>query len=251
MRHRLFKIVGLTAASGVLLISGLASADATTTNSANVSSPSTKTTLSANQQQRVQLIISRGNLEIARRLATLNTLTAKINAATKLSSSDKTTLSNEVSSTTSGLTALKTQLDADTTIAAAHTDAESIFTEYRVYALVAPKVGLIKVADDQQVTQSKLTALSTKLQSRITAEQQAGKDVTQPQSELTDMNSKITSAQSISNKIETSVITLQPTDYNNDHAILSGDNAELKTAHTDDQAAFTDANNIVSSLKSM
>jgi hypothetical protein len=240
--------------SGTLLFSGMASA--ATSASVNASSTSgsgsnTSTTATKNQQQRVQNIITKGNAEIARRLTTLDTLNAKINAATHLSASDKSTLTSEVSSTTSGLTALKSTLDADTTITAAHTDAESIYTEYRVYALVAPKVGLVKVADDQQVVQGKLTTLSGKLQTRITAEQQAGKNVASLQSELTDMNNQITSASKISTNIESSVINLQPSDYNSNHAVLSGDNTQLKTAHTDDQNAFTDAKSIVSSLKKM
>ena len=111
------------------LAAGVASAVSTTTTSAS--------------QARLGAIIAKGDQEITRRLSTLNTLTAKINAATKLTASDRATLTNEVDTTISGLTTLKTQLDSETTLAAAKTDVANIYSEYRVYALVAPKVALV------------------------------------------------------------------------------------------------------------
>lgn len=209
------------------------------------------TQLTAAQQARLSDIKTKGDQEITRRLTSLNTLSAKITAATKLTASDKTTLTNEVSSTISGLTDLKTQLDNETTLSGAKTDAQAIYSQYRVYALVAPKIGLIKVADDQQVTETRLIALSQKLQARITADQQAQKDVTSLQNQLTDLNTKVAAAQAISTKVESSVIGLQPTDYNSDHAVLSGYNDQLKTARGDDQAAITDAKNIIAGLKAL
>lgn len=244
LKGRLLATVGAGCMSAMLLLTGPVSAAASTATGTN-SAPS------ATSQQRLQTIISKGDQEITRRLATLSSLTSKISAATKLTTSDKTTLSGEVSSTTSGLTSLKTQLDGETTVSAARTDVQSIYNEYRVYALVAPKVNLVKVADDQQVVQGKLTALTQKLQSRITSDQQAGKDVSTLQTELNDMTSKTQAARTISANIENSVIALQPTDYNSNHALLSGDNTQLKTARNDDQAATTDAKNIVSALKSL
>lgn len=205
----------------------------------------------ANQQTRVQNIITKGNQEISRRLTSLNNLTAKINAATKLTASNKTALSSEVATEISGLTALKTKLDAETTIAGAKADAQQIYGDYRVYALILPKVHLIKLADDIQAADSKLTALAGKLQTRISAAQQAGKDVSALQTQLADMNSKISAAQNTASQVESSVINLQPSDYNSNHQVLSGDMTQIKSAHTNNQAAFADAKSIVAALKSL
>lgn len=248
------------ASVGILLLSGGASATSlntsvSTTTTTPVTSTSigasTSTSLTVTQQQHLQNIITKGNEEIDRRLTKLETLTAKINAATHLSASDKATLSNEVSTTIQGLTGLKSQLDADTTLSAARTDAVNVYTEYRVYVLVAPKVSLIKVADDQQVVQGDLTSLAQKLQSRVSAEQQAGKDASSLQRQLSDMNSNIAAAKSISSGIESGIINLQPTDYNSNHAVLAGDSTQLKNAHSDNLAALNDARSIISSLKNM
>lgn len=203
----------------------------------------------AQDQAKLKLIISRGDKEIDRRLKTLNTLDSKINSAKKLSSSDKSTLSAEVNNEISALTSLKTKLDADTDLTTAKTDAQSIFSGYRVYALVVPKVQLVKTADDQQAAEGRLTALASKLQSRIGDAKQKGKDVTSLQASLDDLNAKTTAAQAVSSSIESSVINLQPSDYNSNHTILGGDRDKLTAAQNDIKAAVADAKTIVSGLK--
>jgi predicted nucleic acid-binding Zn-ribbon protein len=265
LKSRFATLAAVTVLGGAMLVSGVASADSTvaaTSTGASSTAGTSDTTAStttknstantqAAKQAALQNIISKGDQEIERRLTSLSTLTNKVNDATKLTPDNKSTLSSEVSSTSSGLTSLKSQLDSQTTVAAAVADAKDIYTEYRVYALVAPKINLVKVADDQQVVQAKLTSLAQKLQTRITADQHASKNVTTLESEISDMNSNIRTAQAISSNIESSVINLQPSDYNSNHALLSGDDARLVTAHSDDKAALTDAKNIVSSLKNL
>ena len=219
---------------------------------ASTSQPATSTqstTEQANQATRLANIIKRGDAEIARRLVSLNTLISKVNESPHLSSSDKTSLIAAVNTEISGLSALKTKLDADTTVAAAVTDAQSIITDYRVYALLLPKVWIVKTADDQIAVEAKLTALAAKLQTRITAAQTAGKDVTSLTSALADMNKLLTNSNSISTSVETAVLALQPSDYNANHAALKGYLTQLQTAHQDNQAAFQDAKTIIVGLK--
>lgn len=108
------------------------------------------------QLQFVQCV---GNAEIARRVTVLNALTTKVNALIqKIQSSstvDQTIIAdlqgivsdanaNLNGGTTfgvqvAGLTALKTQLDAETTVAAARTDVHNIYAQYRIYLLVLPR----------------------------------------------------------------------------------------------------------------
>ena len=217
---------------------------------ANASTNSTSANTS-NEKARLQNIINKGDQEIARRLASLSTFLSKINAATKLTASDKATLTAEVNATIDGLNALKVKLDGETTVAAARTDVQSIYTEYRVYALVAPKVALVKVADDQQVAEQKLQTLIQKFQTRLNAAKAQGKNVSALEAALSDMTQKVNASASASSAIQAKVISLQPTDYNNDHAILSGDSAQLKAAHADNVAAYQDAKRIVAGLKGL
>lgn len=207
--------------------------------------------LTAAQQERLQIIINRGNQEITRRLSTLNKLGVHIGNAARLTTSDKNYLTSEVNAEIAGLTSLKSQLDTATSLTTARADAQSIIDEYRVYALVVPKVFLVKTADDQQVAESRLTALAQKLQSRITSAQNAGKEVSALQADLAAMTGSIQTAQSISSSIETKVLTLQPGDFNSDHSILDGDAAQLQAAHSDNQAVYNTAKTIVAALKNL
>lgn len=208
-------------------------------------------TLTTAQQERLTVIKTKGDQEISRRLSELNKLAAVISSATKLSSTDKTTLSNEVSTTVSGLTALKTTLDNETTLEAAKTDVQSIVNEYRVYVLVVPKVHLLKVADDQLAAAAKLTDAATKLQARLTSLKTSGKDVTTLQTALDDMTTSVATAQKIASSIESGVINLQPSDYNSDHTLLTGDSAQLKTAHTALVQARKDAEIVFEGIKAL
>jgi hypothetical protein len=205
----------------------------------------TTDTSSTSSTAKLATIISRGTTEITRRLGTLTTLNEKLSSATELTTNDKATLSTEITNEISGLTALKTTLDSETTVAAATVDAENIFSEYRVYALITPQVLIIKTADDQQATQAKLSSLATALSSHLTSQSSPA-----IQADLVAMASMISSAHAISSVTESSVITLTPADYNTSHTILSGNYAQLKIAQTDDTTAATDAQAIITSLAS-
>lgn len=225
------------------------SSSSSTTGGSGSNSSSTGTSSAA--QQRLKNIIAKGDQELERRLTNTNAILSKIKESTKLTSSDQATLTNEVESTISGLQTLKTQLDSSTAVSSATTAVQQMYTEYRVYALVLPKIYLIKTADDQQITEAKLTTFAQTLQKRLTAEQNAKKDVSSLQTDLTNMNSEITAAQGISSNIESTVINLQPSDYDSNHSVLSGDSSQLKMALSDEQSAYNNAKTIVEGLLSL
>lgn len=243
LRGNQFVLTILTLLSTALLIAVPVNAVTQTATSATTTNNATQTKL--------QLIISVGNGEIQRRLTTLNNLTTGINAAQFLSSGDKTSLSDEVSTEATDLTGLQTKLDAETTVAAATTDDLNVITEYRVYVLVVPKIYIVITADNQQATEAALTSFASNCQSLITAAQNAGKNVTTLQSELSNLNSEVSASHSISSSMEASVIGLQPSDYNSDHTILVGDYGKLQTAQSDNETAINDANELLSGLQSL
>lgn len=238
-----------SAAAAVIILTGVAIAPARPAHA--VSGTPVTTDPSSISAQRLATIITKGDQEITRRLTSLATLNSKITSATRLSASDSAYLNSEVATEVSGLTTLKTKLDAETTLAGAKTDAQSIINDYRVYALIMPKIGLVRTADSEQVTETKLLALATKLQSRITTAQTKHQSVANLQAKLADLTTQATNAQGIARSIESKVLTLQPTDYNSDHTLLSGDRDQLVTAHGDNLAALADAKAIVSALKAL
>ena len=208
-------------------------------------------TLTAVQQQDLATLKSKGTEEINRRITSLKEAIAKVNASSKLSSSDKTYLLSEDNTELTGLTTLETTLNSETQLSAARTDVQSIFSDYRVYALVLPKTWLVTVSDGEVNVAAQLTALSTKIQTKITTDKNAGKNVDALQTQLNSMIATVNSAQTTAAAVQAKVLNLQPSDYNSDHTILSGYKAQLQTVHTDNQTAYNDAKNIITSLKSL
>ncbi len=248
------KKIAITIASAGLIISMgtmVASAEATAKTSSSTEAATKAAQAQQNQQQRLANIKSKGDAEINRRLSSLNKLSDRISSDTRLSASDKSALTSQVSTEISNLTTLKTKLDGETTLDAASADAKSIISDYRVYALIVPKVMLIRTADDQLIVEDKLTTLSTKLQARISAAQTAGKDVSSLNTLLSDLNTQVANSKAISASIEQKVINLQPSDYDSDHTILTGDKTQLQTAHQANAKALQDAKNIAQGLKNL
>src|SRR5215467_13174363 len=85
------------------------------------------------------------------RLATLSALRIAVNGATNLTGNDRSTLSTLVAGDVSGLTALRTRTNGETTIAGVKDDARSMIQDYRVYLLVVPKVRF-SIAGDTEAT---------------------------------------------------------------------------------------------------
>jgi len=207
--------------------------------------------LTSTEQTKLTTIISKGNQEIERRITALNEASKVVAQTEKLSAGDKQALTYEINSTVAGLTALKGKLAVDTTLIDARTDARSILTQYRVYALVLPKARLVKVADGQIALEAKFSDLSTKFLQRFSELKAAGQDISTLEVTLSNMNIKVENASAISAAIQTKVIALQPSDYNTDHTILSGDRDQLKTAHDDLTAARADAKTISDGIKAL
>ncbi|MEO5949733.1 MAG: hypothetical protein ABIP74_04985 [Candidatus Saccharimonas sp.] len=207
--------------------------------------------LTSAEQTRLTNIITKGSQEIDRRVSALNAASTVIDKTEKLAAGDRQMLNAEVASSISGLSTLKTKLSAETTLGAARTDAQSILTGYRVYALLLPKVRLVKVADGQIALEAKFTALSAKFLERFAELKAAGRDTVSLEATLSTMNTKVTDAEAISTAIQAKVIALQPSDYNADHTILSGDRDQLKVAHDKLVSARKDAKTIVDGIKSL
>jgi len=192
---------------------------------------------------------SKGDAEINRRLTSLDTLTNLINSATKLSASDKSSLASQVSDETSGLHTLKTKLDSDTDITTTRTDIQAIFSDYRVYALILPKVRILVADDHIAVTSVRLSDLVTKLNDKITAKA-SSMSTASLEGQLAQMQTDIANANNLYTSIHDATINLQPSDYNTDHTILIGKRDQLNQAATDLRDALADAKSIITSLSS-
>jgi len=201
------------------------------------------------QTTRLHNLQTRGTAEIDRRVSNLNSALAKLGASTKLKTADKSALTQQVQTEVASLTALENKLVADTDLATARTDVQSIVTDYRVYVLMLPKVRLVASTDRFDVVEDKLATLNDTLQTKVNAAKSAGKDVTALQSSLDDMKAKTADATSKTSTLVAQLLALQPTDYNANHAVLLTYRTSLTAALADVKAARDDAKSVIDGLK--
>lgn len=154
------------------------------------------TASAARQQDQLQNVIKGADMMIANRLTTLNSLNSRIQGDTRLSSSEKTSLSGDVQNAITGLTSLKAKIDADTNVATARADAKSIVANYYVYVNLEPKIRLLVALNNIATIASNLQGLMPQLQSLVTIFQTQGKDVSGLQSLFNDTNTQLSTIQS-------------------------------------------------------
>ncbi len=202
-----------------------------------------------NIDQKVADLQKRGDTEIERRIAALNQLITRIDKIRKISATQKTELKAKVQTEIDTLNALKAKIDADTDITTLRADVKSIVDSYRVFVVFMPQIQLIGAADRLLTVAANLSAISTKLQERITQAEAAGKDVTQLNTYLTDLNTKVTDANTQANAVITEALALTPEGYPGNKTTIQTLRTKIKTGTTDIQTARQDAQNIIKQLK--
>ena len=181
---------------------------------------------------------TKADAQIDARVKVLNVLLARVNQMQKVTAQEKVTLDASIQASISEMTALKAKIDADTDNTILKADIQSITKGYRIYLLVLPQ-GRITAAADRIITIVGLMGdLSTKLQSRITAAQAAGQDVTSLNASLTDMNAKTADANAQAQAAILEVANLQPDGGN--QSVFQSNLTALKDAHVKIRAAIAD-----------
>jgi chromosome segregation ATPase len=209
----------------------------------------TSPTPAAAAAQRLTNLKTKGAAEIDRRVANLEAALAKFADSKNLTQSDIAELSKQIQTELTNLKALKAKLAAETDIAAARADVQSIVTDYRVYALVLPKTRLVASADRFTAAETKLTALHDQLETKAKAQTSSSYSLSAAEVKLQDMSAKITDAKAKSDSLVAKLLALQPTDYNANHTVLVAYRESLKTAQTDLKAARDDAKSVIDGLK--
>lgn len=197
---------------------------------------------------KVDSLQARAQTEIQRRITSLTELSAKVSSIKRLSAAQKTTLTSQIQSEITSLTTLQAKIQADTDPAVLKADVQSIVTSYRVYALFMPQIRLLAASSVLMETADKMSSLSANLQTRITAAQAAGANVSNMQASLADMNAKIADANIQANAIIASVTPLTPAGFPGNKTILQSAQTKLQTGIADLKTAGTDARQIIQGL---
>ena len=192
----------------------------------------------ANSAARLSKIITKSDAAITARIDVLNKLNTRVQAMKNVSSTEKTNILNDVQTNISGLTALKSKIDADTDAKTALADEKNITGSFRIYALIVPQASILASADRVDTIVGMMTDVSVKLQTRLAAAQSAGKDVSSLQTSLSDYNAKIADAKSQAATAQSSISSLVPD--KGDKVKLASNTAELKAARANIKTATQD-----------
>jgi len=229
------KIVTACAAVALLASTSVAFAqvDVSAAAGASVQAAGTNVQVDAALQARITKAKDRADQEIQRRTDMLNELNTRVQAMAHVSADEKTAISTLVTSQISALADQKTKIDGETDIAELKVDIQSIAQSYRIFMLVMPRARIDVAADKINTAVTALTALSAKLQTRISS---ATGDSTAATAALTDMNAKAADAKVQADAAVALVAALQPD--NGDKTVQTANAAALKDARAKIQAAI-------------
>lgn len=232
-----------------LMVAGVILMPATALAQANV--PEQQQGAGTGSQAQLTRLIGLADKQITSRINTLNTLLKALTNSPHLSTSDKAALTAQINAEISSLNQLKTKIDADTSIQTLRTDIQSIYTEFRVYVLIVPKVHLMRVADRLSDAINKLSAYADALQTKIDVAKTQGHDVTSLTATLTDMRSQIAKAKTDLAAVESKIMSVTPDQYNSDKTVVTSARDSLNAARTALHTALKDGNQIRQGLKAL
>jgi hypothetical protein len=203
----------------------------------------------------VQCVIAFGNQAIVSRQNALTTLGGKVTNQLNegnIGSDQSAALQADITTNQNNLASLKTKIDGDTNAQAARQDVKSIYTQFRIFAVVLPRDYRVLHVDIESVLDGKLKKLEPQLQQSISkapASEQASLNAlySDYQQQLATAERQIDTATSL-------FPTLTPANYNTDHATYTNNLKDVKTAETAAHVALhqaaKDLHQIAQTLKS-
>ncbi len=192
-----------------------------------------------------------GFCEIDRRLVTIDRLSGLVTEAGVLTDDHKTALMTILRSDKTGLTALRAQIGTDTTVAALRTDIRKIYTDFRIYVLVARQVRLVRADDRVGAAAGRLDDATARLTDAIARAKAKGKDVTVAQGHLDAMVAAIGKARDEVAGDADLILAQTPAAWNGGTAkpILDAARASISAAHTDLRTALSEAKAVLAALR--
>ncbi len=169
---------------------------------------------------------------ITRRLATIGRLESGVTASTTLSADQKTALMAKLTSASDGLTALKDKISTDTSKATLKADAAAVFTDFRVYKVLAPQVN---GAEKITAMQAQMAQFQERLAAGQTAVNAAtpGEAATTAGTLLTDAGTHLTGATTALDGKLDALMALTPSAYNSDHHVVETYKSAMDTGATE------------------
>jgi hypothetical protein len=163
-------------------------------------------------EKRLDKIKTRGAKLVADRVASLNKLKSKI-ASSKLTDTQKNDLTTIIDTNISGLNSLADQIKAGTDASSTRALVQKIFTDFRIYAVVVPKIHALIALDRETNHVANVNERFARVQARIDAAKAKGKDVSARQTALDAAKTKLAEAENQINALIAKANSLKPADY--------------------------------------
>jgi hypothetical protein len=189
-----------------------------------------------------------GDLRIQERVIALEKLKTDAQNNKNISDSVRTQVLGDVSSNEASLSAIKKQLDAETTIKSALADVKSIYA-LRIFAVILPRdYGEIELSHELYVIQ-RMTDAEPTIANLIQQDQAAGHDVSKLNTLFQDYKNKVGDATTNANAAQALIPSLTPANYPGTDQTLKTYHTDLKTARLDLQGAGNDLHQMYMILK--
>jgi hypothetical protein len=240
--------------SASLIGTAFAAGTATSTVSPSPGTPKTGTSKTGKTNTIVDARKQTCEGAIDRRLTSVGDLRGKVLSSTYLTAGNKAMLLGEIGAENDGLAALRVKIAGDTDRPTLVADCKSIVEHYRVYMLMIPQAHLMIVSDAAAAIGQKLTDLAARLQADIDKGKGAGKDTTDAQRDLHNLNVTISAGTAGAAPVDGLVnfaLPLDPSEYEADEQNVKTARTDIGTAHTNFVQARSDARQVVADLKAL
>lgn len=176
--------------------------------------------------------------QISGKIGSLQSLIGQVGKAPGLSSADMAAIDAELNSLIADLTALKTKVDAETTLAGLQADLATLNAKAHVYRTVGQWVRIILGAEKAIAAGPDLVALEATVAGQIAAAS-PGPEITDAQTFLNDMKLSVTEGEGLAGPIPAALLAITPAQLASGagDAAIAKANADLFRAMWDLQLA--------------
>ena len=188
---------------------------------------------------------------VAKRLTSLGTVKKNLDASPAVASPNRAALDSQTDAAVTGLTALKTTIDADTDLAKLRTDCRRVVSDYHVYALLVPRVELVRAAARVQAAAGTLKHLAGLLQARVDAAKARNFDVASAQGYVTDLGLKVDAATKAAAGVPAAVLPLDAAGFPGNRPALAAARASVDAARGALKGAIAAAGSAIAAIKAL
>lgn len=161
----------------------------------------------------VKLLQQRGATEIDRRLASIDQMTSRVDEADAMTDAHKSGLRSQLEADKTQLADLKNKLAAETDETAVRADVQSIFGKFRVYALLVPKVHIVRSADAVDAAAGELENAAAQLDTVVARQKASGRNTADIEASLVTAHESAKTAKDVVKGVGDATMSLDPQNY--------------------------------------